>query len=240
MKPVAVFQHCHNVQPGYFASFLEARQIPWQLIAVDQGATVPCDVAAYSGLCFMGGTMSVNDSMPWIAQELTLIRQALTTDTPVIGHCLGGQLMSLALGGAVTRNPVKEIGWSAVHATDTPQARHWLGGTQAFDAYQWHGETFSLPEGAVRILGGPYCANQAYVLGPGQGIHLGMQFHIEMTEALILDWNTDWSSECGDLQPLPPSVQTVAQQVQQMPTALPRMRSVADRLYSRWVQGLRA
>jgi GMP synthase-like glutamine amidotransferase len=239
MKPVAVFQHCHNVQPGHFASFLDERAIPWQLIAIDRGDAVPDSIDAFSGLCFMGGPMSVNDSLPWIAQVLLLIRQAVAADMPVIGHCLGGQLMSLALGGEVTRNPVKEIGWGAVQATDTAEARHWLGNLQVFDAYQWHGETFSLPKGAVRILGGEFCANQAYVLGPDCGIHLGMQFHIEMTEALILDWNADWGDECDITQALPPSVQTSVQQISAMPNALPIMRGVADRLYGRWIQALR-
>ncbi|MDB5814036.1 MAG: type 1 glutamine amidotransferase [Rhodocyclales bacterium] len=238
MKPVAVFQHCHNVQPGHFASFLDARAIPWQLIAVDRGDTAPADIDAFSGLCFMGGPMSVNDALPWIAQELALIRRAVHEEMPVIGHCLGGQLISLALGGEVTRNPVKEIGWGRVHASDTAEARHWLGDTQAFDAYQWHGETFSLPKGAVGILGGEYCANQAYVLGPRGGIHLGMQFHIEMTEALILDWNTDWADECDALQPLPLSIQTTERQLSDMPHALPLMRDMANRLYERWAQGL--
>lgn len=239
MKPVAVFQHCHNVQPGHFASFLDAHAIPWQLVAIDRGDSLPADAAVFSGLCFMGGPMSVNDSLPWIAQEISLIRQAVAADVPVIGHCLGGQLMSLALGGEVTRNPVKEIGWGAVQATDTAEARHWLGNTTGFDAYQWHGETFSLPRGAVRILGGEYCANQAYVLGPGCGLHLGMQFHIEMTEELICDWNKDWADECDASKPLPASIQTTSQQLTAMPESLPVMRDVADQLYSRWVQGLR-
>jgi GMP synthase-like glutamine amidotransferase len=240
MKPVAVFQHCHNVQPGHFASFLDQQEIPWQLIAIDRGDTVPADIDAFSGLCFMGGPMSVNNDLPWIAPELALIRQAVAHDVPVIGHCLGGQLMSLALGGKVTRNPVKEIGWGAVQATDTAEARLWLGTTQIFDAYQWHGETFTLPEGAVRVLGGEYCANQAFVLGPNGGIHLGMQFHIEMTEELIRDWNEDWADEFDASRILPPSVQVPTRQFAELPRALPVMRTIADRLYSRWVQALRS
>jgi GMP synthase-like glutamine amidotransferase len=238
MKPVAVFQHCHNVQPGHFASFLDERAIPWQLIAIDRGDVLPHDIEAFSGLCFMGGPMSVNDDLPWIAPELALIRQAIAADMPVIGHCLGGQLMSLALGGEVTRNPVKEIGWGRVQATDASEADAWLGNTTSFDAYQWHGETFSLPKGAVRILGGEYCSNQAYVLGPHGGIHLGMQFHIEMTEALICDWNKDWADECDITKPLPLSVQTTERQLCDTPQALPIMRNVADRLYDKWIQGL--
>lgn len=235
MKSVAVFQHCHNVQPGHFASFLDQHDIPWQLFAVDRGDALPTDIEAFSGLCFMGGAMSVNDALPWIPQETSLIRQAIAADVPVIGHCLGGQLMSRALGGEVVRNQVKEIGWGRVEATDTSEARDWLGEIASFDAYQWHGETFSLPEGSVRILSGEYCANQAYVLG---GIHLGMQFHVEMTEALIEDWNEDWAAECAALA-VSPSIQTTAQQFAEMPRSLPIMRAVAKRLYSRWIRGLR-
>ena len=69
----------------------------------------------------------VYDDLPWIAGELELIRQAVATDLPVIGHCLGGQLLAKALGAAVSRNPVKEIGWTCLRAESNPQARDWLG-----------------------------------------------------------------------------------------------------------------
>lgn len=236
MKPVAVFQHCATVRPGHFASFLDARSIPWRLIDVGAGDPVPSDAQAYAGLCFMGGPMSVNDPLPWVAQELALIRDAMARDIPVIGHCLGGQLMAKALGGMVTRNPVKEIGWGKVRPTDTPQTRAWLGDTTAFHTYQWHGETFSLPEGATRILEGRWCTNQAYVLGK----HLGMQFHIEMTEELIREWNREWADEFAPGNALPPSVQTPAQQFAQLPAALPAMRAVAEQLYAKWMAGLAA
>ncbi|GAB4058330.1 type 1 glutamine amidotransferase [Uliginosibacterium sediminicola] len=235
MKPVAVIQHCHNVRPGHFASFLDSAQIPWQLFTIDAGGQLPTDVEAFSGLCFMGGPMSVNDDLPWIAEELALIRQAVAAGVPVIGHCLGGQLLSRALGGEVTRNPVKEIGWNRVSATDTPEAQAWLGEAREFDVYQWHGETFSLPPGAVRILEGETCRNQAYVIGP----HLGMQFHIEMTEELIKEWIAEWGDEFDAEASLPPSVQTPAQQTAQLPQALPRMRAVADQLYTHWARHLR-
>lgn len=75
----------------------------------------------------MGGPMSVNDDLPWIDPELTLIRQAVANDIPVLGHCLGGQLISKALGGVVGKNPVKEIGWGEVSVADNPVAREWFG-----------------------------------------------------------------------------------------------------------------
>ena len=103
-----------------------------QLIALDEGAPVPRDPRNFSGLCFMGGPMSVNDELPWIAPALELIREAVRKDVPVIGHCLGGQLMSRALGGVVRANPYKEIGWGVVRVADNGVAREWLGELQAF------------------------------------------------------------------------------------------------------------
>ncbi|GAA5168879.1 type 1 glutamine amidotransferase [Viridibacterium curvum] len=236
MKPVAVVQHCHNVRPGHFASFLQTRGIPFELFAIDRGDSLPASIEAFSGLCFMGGPMSVNDELPWIVQELDLIRAAVAADMPVIGHCLGGQLMSKALGVPVTRNPVKEIGWGRVVPTATPEAQSWLGGQAPFDVYQWHGETFALPPGAVRILEGEVCVNQAWVMGP----HLAMQFHIEMTEELITEWNGEWRDEFAGESCLPPSVQTPGAQFEQLPHKLPIMRTVAERLYTHWARNLRA
>ena len=114
MKPIAIFRHVAAEGPGYLAEFLDMQQIPWRLIAIDAGDAVPHSVEAYSGLVFMGGPMSVNDALPWIAPALALIRDAVAGDIPVLGHCLGGQLISKALGGTVSRNPVKEIGWGEV------------------------------------------------------------------------------------------------------------------------------
>src|SRR3990172_6040674 len=127
MKPVAIFRHAPTEGPGYFATVLERHHIPWRLIKVDAGEAVPADPRAFSGLAFMGGPMSVNDDLPWIMPVLQLIRAGVDADVPVLGHCLGGQLISKALGGVVSRNPVKEIGWGEVSVLDTPLARQWFG-----------------------------------------------------------------------------------------------------------------
>src|SRR3989338_10709641 len=154
MKPIAIFRHTPTEGPGYLAEFLDERKIPWQLIAIDSGDAVPQSASAYAGLVFMGGPMSVNDDLPWIPPVLALIREAVTKDIPVLGHCLGGQLISKALGGVITRNPVKEIGWLPVQRVDGNDiARDWLGDLPPeFEVLHWHGETFSIPPGATRIL----------------------------------------------------------------------------------------
>lgn len=179
----------------------------------------------------MGGPMSVNDDLPWIHQELALIRDADAHGIPVLGHCLGGQLMSKAFGGVVTRNPVKEIGWGEVQVTDTAAA-DWIGDDQRFEAFHWHGETFSLPHGATRILKSTHCENQAFVRGP----HVGLQCHIEMTAAMIRLWSRHWDNENA---PPSASVQTPAQMHENLEQRIARMRIVADRIYQRWISGLR-
>ena len=113
MKPVAICRYAPQEGPGYFATYLSVHGIPWRLVKLDKGEMLP-EASAISGLAMMGGAMSVNDDLSWIAPMLDLVRSAVTKRTPVIGHCLGGQLMSKALGGEVRANPVKEIGWGEV------------------------------------------------------------------------------------------------------------------------------
>lgn len=236
MRPVAIFRHSPTEGPGYFAIFLERHGIPWRLIALDEQEAVPTNADAYAGLCFMGGPMSVNDALPWINSACALIRDATAKDIPVIGHCLGGQLMSKALGGLVTKNPVKEIGWGEVVAERNDSAQSWLGeySEDSATVFQWHGETFSIPPGGTRILGNGYCNNQMFVLGP----HLGMQYHVEMTPEMIATWCGQWSDEAAAVAHQS-SVQTPKQMLDGIPAHLPAMRRLADQLYSVWIWGLK-
>jgi len=236
MQPVAIFRHSPTEGPGYFAIFLEQQKIPWKLIAIDEGEGVPATVDGFSGLCFMGGPMSVNDPLPWIDSVCVLIRDAVAKNVPVIGHCLGGQLMSKALGGEISRNPVKEIGWSEVADEENTIAERWLGNQagKTKTVFQWHGETFSIPPGATRLLANAYCANQMFVLGP----HLGMQCHVEMTPEMIATWSAQWSDEIVAAADHP-SVQTPEIMQQETATRLPAMRQLSEQLYSVWIRGLR-
>ena len=235
MKPIAIFRHAPHEGPGYLAEFLDERQITWQLIAIDAGDAAPPSAEAYSGLVFMGGPMSVNDDLPWISPVLALIRDAVARDIPVLGHCLGGQLISKALGGTVSRNPVKEIGWGEVTVADNDTARSWFGDIQNFQAFHWHGETFSLPPGAVHLLFSAHCANQAWAIGK----HLALQCHVEMTAAMIASWCEVGAEEIASAS-ASPAVQSVTEMQRQTPSELPRMQNVAERLYSFWISGLRS
>jgi GMP synthase-like glutamine amidotransferase len=144
--------------------------------------------------------------------------------------------MSKALGGVVTKNSVKEIGWNPIRIDDNEVSRQWLGDDMVdnrdFITFQWHGETFTIPEGATRILTGDACANQAYVIGNS----LGMQCHVEMTQKMVQTWCRDWEKEHVD--PQLPSVQTPDEMVEEMPENLVLLKQIADRLYGQWCEGL--
>ena len=234
MKPVAIFRHSPTEGPGYFATYLEGKRIPWTQVALDLGEPVPQDPRAFSGLVFMGGPMSVNDDLPWIPPVLELIRRAVAANVPVLGHCLGGQLMSKALGGTVTRNPVKEIGWGEVNIAQNPLSLHWFGGVRTFLSFHWHGETFSLPSGATLIASSAWCPNQAFVLGP----HLGMQCHVEMTPELIRAWCEDWEKEVASLATRTASVQPPDEILRDLDARVKALNAVAATLYDRWIEGL--
>lgn len=236
MLPIAIFQFSPDVEPGYFASFLQARQIPTILFRIDQGTPIPGEPMGFSGLCLMGGVMSVNDPLPWIPDILELIRRAVKADIPVIGHCLGGQLIAKALGGTITRNPVAEIGWGRVKVSAEAVTQGWLDTPAEFPAFHWHRDTFSLPAGATPLMASEHCANQAFAIGP----HLGMQCHVEMTEALIRTWNKNWEDEIDGEELALPSVQPSGSQLAELPQHLPVMRSVAHRLYEHWLKNVQA
>lgn len=235
MKPVAVFRHSPGEGPGYFAQFLEDNQIPWVLLPIDDGHPVPERVDSFSGLCFMGGPMSVNDPLPWIEPVCSLIRQAVERNLPVIGHCLGGQLMSKALGGKITRNPVKEIGWCMGKLENSDAAQIWLGdfANSAHILFQWHGETFTLPTGSTHLASSADCNNQIFALGP----HLGLQCHVEMTPEMIAAWCEQWEDECTGQEGIP-SIQAPQQMIAETHQYLPALRDLARQLYGQWIKGL--
>ena len=206
------------------------------MVPLDRGAAIPENVRDFSGLCFMGGPMSVNDDLPWIEPVCALIRAAAAAEIPVLGHCLGGQLMSKALGGRVTKNPMPEIGWSTATGATDAIARHWLGdfAGRELTIFHWHSETFSLPEQASLLLHGAACAHQAFVLGP----HLGMQGHVEMLPEMIECWYTQWQDEVAAVAHLA-TVQEADAMRADIPKKLPELRRIADQLYGVWIQGLR-
>ncbi|MFD1123680.1 type 1 glutamine amidotransferase [Methylophilus flavus] len=233
MKPVVVFRHACCEGAGYLGTFLAQHAIPWCEVRIDKGETVPDSVEAYSGIVLMGGPMSVNDDLPWIPPLLSLIRESVAKDVPLLGHCLGGQLISKALGGTITKNPVKEIGWGEVSVLDNQLAREWFGDLPGFNSFHWHGETFTLPAGATHLLASPYCENQAYAFGK----HIGFQCHIEMMPEMVRMWTDKWKADIAEASSSP-AVQSAESMLADVEAGCDRLHTVANKVYSRWIQGL--
>ena len=142
---------------------------------------LPDDVRGYDWLVVMGGPMGVGDEVahPFLIAEKAFVRRAVERGVRVLGVCLGAQILAEALGGRVGRNPHKEIGWFPVDLTPEGAAHPLMAGMPPrFNAFHWHGDTFTPPPGSVRLAASAACADQAFALGDRV---LGLQFHLEST-----------------------------------------------------------
>jgi len=231
MNPILIFRHVECEGPGYLGEFLEARNIPCRIISIDRGESVPRDLDNIAGLVFMGGPMSVNDPLPWIAEELAFIQRAQEICLPMLGHCLGAQLISKALGGKITANPVKEIGWHTVTQAKNKCGDRFLPAVaDSFEAFHWHGEMFSIPDGAEHILSSQFCENQAFVIGKT----MALQCHIEMTTAMIREWVSLFTLQLSNPDS---SVQSETMILQDVEKKVRDMQMTANKYYSLWLTG---
>ena len=233
MRPVAVIRFSPSEGPGRFGEWLDAQRRPWTLVALDRGDDVPGDPKAYAGIGMMGGPMGANDPTPWRDPLAAFVRDAVDARVPLIGHCLGGQVMSRALGGTVTRAPITEIGWLDVETTSDPAAADWFGGQRRMNVFQWHYDAFTIPPGATHVLRNANNANQGYVL---DGRHVGFQCHVEMTRELVTTW-CDMAP--GEL----PRASSGARQsrvdiLRDLDARVRALNALADGIYSRWSQSL--
>ncbi|MBM5810446.1 MAG: type 1 glutamine amidotransferase [Gammaproteobacteria bacterium] len=229
-RPVLIIQHFSAGHAGLFAEWLERRGLESEVICLGDGAAVPApaDLDRWAALCLMGGPQHVYEEQPWIRDELALLRAAVDADVPIVAHCLGAQLVSAACGCSVSRAAQAEVGWHPVHRSDQPLAEQWLGGLpQTLHVFQWHEDSFERPVDAIPLLSGEHCPEQAYVLGRT----LAMQFHIEITSAMVQDWLRIGADR---LPPPGPTVQSAAVIRAATTSRLPASARVAERLYDHW------
>ena len=143
--------------------------------------------------------MSANDDLPYLRHEIEILSRAIHEGRPVLGICLGAQLIAKAAGARVYRNPRKEIGWFEIRLTESGAADPLFAGVPpAETVFHWHGETFDLPPGAAWLASSDYCRHQAFRLG--RAVY-GLQFHLEVTPAMIAQWCTE-DENCGDVREL--------------------------------------
>ena len=196
---VLAFRHVPFEGLGLIETELRVRGLGFDYTDLYLPDAVCPDPAAYRGLIFMGGPMSVNDPLPYLARERELIREAVARGTPVLGVCLGSQLIAGALGAKVRCNAVKEIGWYEIELTAEGRRDPLFADAAGTETvFHWHGETFDLPAGGVLLASSERCANQAFRVG---SYTYGLQFHLEVTPEMIADWCRQ-DENCGDMAEL--------------------------------------
>lgn len=236
-KPVLIIQQAWHDTPDHFLDFLNREGLAHELRQMNAGEPVPERATAYAGICLLGGPMSANDGarLPWLDQQIELTRAALEAGVPVIGHCLGGQLMAKAMGATVQASPQPEIGWSRVRVRAVPESSRWFADEQELPLFQWHGESFDLPVGAAWLAETPACPHQAFAM---DGIHLAMQFHCEVKAEKLQLWLAQHHHEIDACAALD-SVQQGHEIMMALADRLQASQRIADRIYGNWIAGLR-
>ena len=187
MTRALVLQHIRCEPPGIFSDVLTTRSIAIETIELDEGGELP-DWREVDLVLAMGGPMGVHDEAehPWLAVEKRWIAAAVRAGVPYFGVCLGAQLLAASLGAPVHTGQIPEVGvlpvTVAAAGRDDPVLGV-LGGE--FPALQWHGDTFGIPAGAVRLAGSAAYPNQAFRFGNAA---YAVQFHIEVTDHMLAEW----------------------------------------------------
>jgi GMP synthase (glutamine-hydrolysing) len=235
--PILVLQHSRHEGPAALGRHFDARGIGWELRRLDLGEPVPDGPGDWAGVVLMGGIMSAyDDSVAFVPAELRFIEALLAAQRPVLGICLGAQLLARASGARVARMPAREIGWHPVTAV-APLAADLLGEALAADTppvFQWHGDAFERPARAEPLFTGAVCPVQGFVIG---GNTLAVQFHPEVDIPVLEQWvqdEYDWMRRHGGQ----PHVQTMEELLARAPEGLAAMRPLSEALYEAWLRGV--
>jgi len=235
MKPLLIFQHVECETPGLFLDMLQAQNRPIKTVRLYEGDRAPDDLLPYSGLLVMGGPMSVNDEAdyPWLRAEDRLLKEALALDFPTLGICLGSQLIAKAAGATICRGSRKEIGWYPIHLTMA--ARHdrlFSLFPGSIEVFEWHGEYFNTPPGAVNLAKSTLYECQAFSIGR----HVyGLLFHLEVTSSMVSDWVRIFAHELEGVKDYirPNAI------LDQLPTRIDALNRRARILFSHFCDNLR-
>jgi GMP synthase (glutamine-hydrolysing) len=230
MSKIWVLQHTACETLGTIADALEAEALAWQYVRVFEGKAVPGEIGDAGGLIVMGGPMGVyeQDRYPHLKHELQLIESALKAGKPILGVCLGSQLLAAALGAAVTKGSRKEIGWYPIRLTEAADNdRLWRGAPREFMAMHWHGDVFELPARAVSLASSALTALQAFRYGNSA---YGILFHLEMTEEMIGEMAAAFGDELRQAGGDEPRLAA------ESAANCARLQTIGETVFSRWAR----
>ena len=231
MKPVLILEHQAPENIAFLGTWLKNNKISYKVYNAEKDKEFPTSMAPYSALAIMGGAMSANDPLLTNKQAEILILQAMYSDKPVIGHCLGGQLMAKALGAKINKSYKPEIGWQKINYIDDPIVAEWFGNDPTDTVIQWHFESFEIPFNAKLIASNDNCNNQAFVLDK----HLAMQFHIEIDEPKLNFWVSDKDPNWALLKEQYDSVQNKDEMLFGSEKFLTKHQTTASNIYKHWL-----
>ncbi len=231
MNRVLFIQNGEYEGPGLFASALRDYGVAVETAHAWRGEALPDSPRPWDGIALGGGSMSVWETaeFPFLQNEMALLKEARAIKMPVLGMCLGAQLMAAAYGGSVFPNRTKEIGFFDIHFTEAAKKDAlWRGHAASLQPVSWHGDAFTLPPGAVLLASSALTQNQLFSL---DGIHYGLQFHLEIDRPLLSEMvATD------DGGGLPRQGIDPLQFLREAEIALPRVEAVARDVFTRWTR----
>ncbi len=228
MSKVFVLQHVQCETLGIIADALVSRGIMAQYIRPFLGEAVPKGLNDAAGLVIMGGPMGVYDyrEYPFLSSEIKLIERALYQDKPILGVCLGSQLLAAALGVQVVKGEKKEIGWHPITLTEHAATDSLFEGVvPSFMVYHWHGDIFPLPPDAVSLASSMLTKVQAFRYREKA---YGLLFHMEMTEGLILAMTNTFAAELKGMSMHPGEI------IGKINQHLPPLQEIGKRVFGRW------
>lgn len=228
MLRVTCFQHIDCEGPGSLLEILKTKEVRVDTFKPLQGEAIPTHLG--DGLIVLGGPMGVYEEkhFPWMTMELNAIRKCLDSSLPVLGICLGSQMLAHAAGGRVYKGPAQEVGWYPITLSERGHLDPLLLGLpQQFNAFHWHGDTFTLPTQASLLAGSAAYPHQVYRMGTNA---YGFQCHLEVTEEMVKSWEQAYAKELRPQGgPIPP--ESIEDRLSENARAL---KTIAEKVFSRF------
>lgn len=229
MKPVVALQHIECETLGTIERALEARGLPFRYVRSYAGEAVPAAADDCSALIVMGGPMGVyeTDRYPYLKNEMKLIESALRAGRPILGVCLGSQLLAAALGAAVRKGRRKEIGWHPLRLTEEGKKDPLTAGLDGQTVFHWHGDVFDRPKDSTPLASSELTDIQAYRYGRNA---YGFLFHLEVLEPMIRRWVSEFAGELTEAAIEPGPI------LAGIPAHLKNLHASGERTFGRWAE----